>query len=238
MCTLTFFPITDDKFVLTSNRDEQSMRETIPPVEYEHNGDILIYPKDKKAGGTWIGANKNGRVASLMNGGKVPHERKDSYLLSRGIVMTELLQAKNIMKFLKTFDFSGIEPFTIVLIEPQNKINTEKFKAFELIWDEEKLHVTELAWKPKIWSSTPLYTREVHQNRIAWFTQFINETPQMSPDKIWDFHHTAGNGTKTTDFIMDRGFIRTKSITQFVKDDIIKYKYEDLDKNLLVDKVP
>ncbi|HLW62129.1 MAG TPA: NRDE family protein [Flavobacterium sp.] len=227
MCTLTFFPLAHDKFVLTTNRDEQPERKTIPPMEYNHNGTTLIYPKDQKAGGTWVGANSKGRVASLMNGGKTPHIRKESYRLSRGVVMTELLQANDVLTFLKTFDFRGIEPFTLVLIDPQNESNTDKFKAYELIWDEEKLHLKTLPWETQIWSSTPLYTRKVHQNRIKWLQQFMKETPKITPDAIWDFHHTAGNGDKTTDFIMDRGFIHTKSITQFVNDGMIVWRYED-----------
>lgn len=226
MCTLTFFPLSNTEFVVTSNRDEQPERETIPPKEYDYNGMTLIYPKDKRAGGTWIGANKNGRVASLMNGGKVPHQRKASYRLSRGVVMVELLKAENAIAFLNTFDFSGIEPFTIILIEPQNNSD---FVAYELIWDEENLHIRTLAWEPQIWSSTPLYTREIHQYRIAWLNKFIQETPRICPSEIWEFHHTAGNGNKSMDFIMDRGFVHTKSITQFVKEDTIKFRYEDVE---------
>lgn len=227
MCTLTFFPLGKDKFVLTTNRDEQPERKTLSPMEYDHDGTTLIYPKDERAGGTWVGANTNGRVASLMNGGKVPHVRKKSYRLSRGVVMIELLQANDVMYFLKEFDFIGIEPFTIVLIDPQNNARTQ-FNAYELIWDEEKLHLKELPWEAQIWSSTPLYTREVHQNRVQWLHQFIDNTPQITPEAVWDFHHIAGNGDKSNDFVMDRGFIHTKSITQFVNDGTIKYKYEDL----------
>ena len=231
MCTLTFFPLADDKFVLTTNRDEQPERKTIPPKEYNHQGITLIYPKDEKAGGTWVGANANGRVASLMNGGKEPHIRKESYRLSRGLVMIELLLAKDVFAFLKSFDFNDIEPFTIVMINPQNESVNAPFKAYELIWDEQELHQRILPWETQIWSSTPLYTRKVHQNRKAWLQKFIEETPQITLEAIWDFHHIAGNGDKATDFIMDRGFIHTKSITQFVNDGRISYLYEDLTEN-------
>jgi|SRR5690554_2160026 len=228
MCTLTFFPFGKDKFVLTTNRDEQPERETIPPMEYNHDGTKLTYPKDQKAGGTWVGANSNGRIASLMNGGKIPHIRKGSYRLSRGVVMIELLKTKEVMMFLKSFDFTGIEPFTIVLINPQNESDTDKFKAYELIWDDKKLHIIELPWKTHIWSSTPLYPREIHQKRVEWLHTFIEKTPNISPDAIWDFHHIAGSGDKANDFVIDRGFIHTKSITQFVNDGTIKFRYEDL----------
>lgn len=227
MCTITFFPLAKDKFVLTTNRDEQPERQTLSPMEYIHNGSTLIYPKDLKAGGTWVAANTNGRVASLMNGGKVPHVRKESYRLSRGIVMIELLQTKNVISFLNQFSFSDIEPFTIILIEPQKQLNIH-YKAYEITWDEETLHQRALPWEPQIWSSTPLYTREIHQKRIEWFSEFINTNQDITPDDLWHFHHTAGNGDKTNDLIMDRGFIHTKSITQFTNDGTIKYKYEEV----------
>lgn len=231
MCTLSFVPLSNNEYVLTSNRDEQPERETIPPAEYKHDDKILIYPKDKRAGGTWIGTNKKGRVASLMNGGKVPHKRKESYRLSRGVVMTELLKTENVDVFLKTFDFRGIEPFTIILIEPLNVphhiSDSPSFQGYELIWDEIQLHVRKLDWKPQIWSSTPLYTREVHQIRTAWFNEFIENTPNLNPEAIWEFHHTAGNGDKTMDLIMDRGFVHTKSVTQIIQKEKVEIQYND-----------
>lgn len=98
----------------------------------------------------------------------------------------------------------------------------------ELIWDEVELHIRELEWKPQIWSSTPLYTREIHQVRIGWFNKFIEETPQISSEEIWKFHHIAGNGDKTMDLIMDRGVVHTKSITQVVKKEEVEFRYEDV----------
>lgn len=232
MCTLTFFPLSKNDFILTSNRDEQPSRETIPPKEYNHEGITLIYPKDKRAGGTWIGANKEGRVASLMNGGKIPHKRKEKYRLSRGVVMLELLKATDVFNYLDTFDFHGIEPFTLVFIESTNTAdknsNKPSFLAFELIWDEKKLHRRELEWKPQIWSSTPLYTREDHQIRTEWFTKFIKENSHISPEAIWEFHHTAGNGDKKIGLIMDREIVHTKSITQIVKKEDIRFLYKDV----------
>ena len=54
MCTVTYLPLENDGFILTSNRDESPMRKTIPPKKYLENGVELAYPKDQLAGGTWI----------------------------------------------------------------------------------------------------------------------------------------------------------------------------------------
>ena len=56
MCTVTFLPLSNNDFILTSNRDEQRQRETLHPKIYEEDGIEMLFPKDKVAGGTWIGA--------------------------------------------------------------------------------------------------------------------------------------------------------------------------------------
>ena len=38
MCTVTFLPLGNTDFILTSNRDEQRLRETLPPKIYEEDG--------------------------------------------------------------------------------------------------------------------------------------------------------------------------------------------------------
>lgn len=92
MCTITFTPISNHGFILTSNRDEAPGRETLPPEIYNEDGVKLLYPKDAVAGGTWIGVSDRKRVASLMNGGFVAHEPKQSYRKSRGVVLKDILR--------------------------------------------------------------------------------------------------------------------------------------------------
>ena len=53
MCSVSFVPL-EDGFLLTSNRDEKRFRPTIEPKIYLENKVKLLYPKDEKAGGTWI----------------------------------------------------------------------------------------------------------------------------------------------------------------------------------------
>ena len=50
MCTVTYLPIGDADFILTSNRDEQPSRKTIEPKEYVEDNVKLTYPKDELAG--------------------------------------------------------------------------------------------------------------------------------------------------------------------------------------------
>ena len=69
MCTVTYLPLGDHNFILTSNRDVAPKRETTPPKEYNEVGVKLTYPKDKLAGGTWIGVSEKKRLICLLNGG-------------------------------------------------------------------------------------------------------------------------------------------------------------------------
>lgn len=225
MCTVTFFPLAKDEFVLTSNRDEMPERVTIPPAEYVYNEVKLTFPKDQLAGGTWIGYSERKRALMLMNGGFESHERKLTYRLSRGIIALELLAVKNISKFLKKFDFQGIEPFTIILFDYKRGAN-----LYQIVWDEVKIHLIELELKPHIWSSTPLYDEEMRGLREDWLNDFLATHKEIKPADIWKFHETAGNGNAKVNLVMDRGFIHTKSTTQItIKKKVAKMQYLDRD---------
>ena len=82
MCTVTYLPLGNNDFILTSNRDEDPKRKTIPPKEYLEDGVKLTYPKDELAGGTWIGLSEKSRLICLLNGGFTKHSREESYRMS------------------------------------------------------------------------------------------------------------------------------------------------------------
>lgn len=87
MCTVTYLPLGNNNFILTSNRDETPLRKTLPPKDYVEDGVVLTYPKDEVAGGTWIGLSDKKRLVCLLNGGFTIHKRKDSYKMSRGVIV-------------------------------------------------------------------------------------------------------------------------------------------------------
>ncbi len=233
MCTITFIPKTNNDFILTSNRDEAPGRETFPPEIYEEDSVKLLYPKDAVAGGTWIGASDKKRIVCLMNGGFVAHKREAFYRKSRGLVVKDLLKAANLKKEIESYDFSGIEPFTAVLIEWEAEI-----QLFQLVWDGETYHFSEEPLAPQIWSSSPLYPENLKKKREQWFSAFLMETIKPSEEELLQFHKTAGEGDLNSNLIMDRGFIKTKSITQISKkEDVIEMRYEDLQTGKIGDSV-
>lgn len=224
MCTITFTPISNHGFILTSNRDEAPGRETLPPEIYNEDGVKLLYPKDAVAGGTWIGVSDRKRVASLMNGGFVAHEPKQSYRKSRGVVLKDILRSNDLKSEIEQYNFQDIEPFTVILVDWNDGV-----RLFKLVWDGEKYHFSEEPLAPQIWSSSPLYPEVLKKKREKWFSEFLFKTIRPSEDELLNFHKTSGDGDCNSSLVMNREYVKTKSITQIVKNnDAISMRYEDL----------
>lgn len=226
MCTVTFIPRGFNDFILTSNRDEAPNRETLPPSTYTINDTQLLFPKDTVAGGTWIGLSEKNRLICLLNGGFTTHERKEKYRMSRGIIVTDLLTSEDALDSINTYDLHDIEPFTIILVDWEKDL-----KLYELVWDGAKAHLEEKPIAPTIWSSSLLYSEAVKKKRESWFSEFLFKKMRPSEENILDFHKTAGEGDSKTNLIMDRGFVKTKSVTQIQKNaESTSMRYEDIER--------
>ncbi len=223
MCTVTFIPESVSGFILTSNRDEAPNRSTVPPKIYEVKNVSMLFPKDELAGGTWFGVSDRKRLICLLNGGFTAHQRAESYRKSRGVVVTDLLASENAVVAIEDYDFHGIEPFTIIMIDWW-----KDYCLYELVWDGTKVHFSEKPWAPHIWSSSLLYSEEIKKKRELWFSDFIFNNLRPTEADLLEFHKTAGDGNPESDVIMDRGFVKTKSITQYMKLKGNKLRYEDL----------
>lgn len=227
MCTVTFIPRSTNNFILTSNRDEAPTRNTLPPQVYEIDGVRLLFPKDELAGGTWIGASDQNRLICLLNGGFEPHERETNYRLSRGVIVTDLLTKQDAAAAIYDYDFTNIEPFTIIMVDWSDDL-----RLFELIWDGNNSHFKENKLVPHIWSSALLYPSEIKRKREAWFSSFLLNNISPDQEELLNFHKTAGDGNTESNLVMDRGFVKTKSISQFSKNDGHTFiRYEDLQTN-------
>jgi len=172
----------------------------------------MMFPKDKLAGGSWIGASDKNRVLCVLNGGFVFHERKMEYRLSRGVVVRDLLACKNIENAINNYDLHDVEPFTLVIADWN-----ENLKFFELVWDGEHKHLTELPLEPKMWSSSTLYSEAMKQERQQWFTNFKDQN-DLNAKSLMRFHETTEIQNTEYGIIMDRDFVKTTSITQIKKD--------------------
>lgn len=221
MCTVSFVYKGNADFVLTSNRDEAMTRKTIAPKLYEEENVSMVYPKDMVAGGTWIGTSSQNRMLCLLNGAFVKHTREKYYKKSRGVLVKELLCVSDIENEIKNYDFDNIEPFTLLIVDWNSDL-----KLIELIWDSVKTQITYLPLEPKIWSSSTLYNNEMKILRQQWFSEYLSQNGS-SKKELFYFHEHYGIGDAMLDMKIDRGLLKTVSITQFEKeggDVLVVYK--------------
>lgn len=239
MCTVTFLPINQREFILTSNRDEGIDRLTALPVqEYSINNRTIYFPKDQQANGTWIAYDVLGYTLCLLNGAFKSHIRKENYKKSRGIVLLDFYQYNDPEKFALEYDFNGIEPFTLIIAYSCSE--TEKVLLHELRWDEKKAYLTPYdSSLPHIWSSATLYSQETIIAREQWFSQWLQNHQSYNNSDILFFHHFGGDGNIASDLLMNRGNVKTVSITCIDKKLLFtEITYEDiLNKKLYKNKV-
>ena len=213
MCTLTYLPLEHGDFIVTSNRDEQPSRATLAPETYEEDGVLLTYPKDVVAGGTWIGTSSKKRLVCLLNGGFEAHKRAAVYAKSRGLVVKELLKVSDVIPHVEACQFTGMEPFTMVLLDWSSSL-----QLYELVWDGAAKHFKKLlANKPSIWSSSMLYSSEVKQQREQWFTAWLMAHPLYEREAILNFHQDTQKGAREHTLRMKRTAVQTVSITSVEK---------------------
>jgi len=223
MCTVSLIRTQENNFILTSNRDEAINRKTLLPEFYQVSNTRMLFPMDAVAGGTWIGLSDKNTMICLLNGGFEIHERNKSYRQSRGVVVKDLLGADDLKKAISTYNYKGIEPFTIVAANWQSDL-----ELFELVWDGKEKHLRVLEKETHIWSSSTLYTDQMKNTRKRWFNAFHEENIVTS-DALLDFHKNAGVGNKDIDLQIDRGDLKTRSITQIVKnEEELTMRYENL----------
>ena len=168
MCTLTYIPVHQQDFIFTTNRDEKPGRIALYPDHYTIGNYKMLFPKDSEASGTWMLIHEKNYSLCLLNGAFEKHEHKPPYRKSRGLVVLEYAQYKNTVDFVKHYNFQGIEPFTLVII------NYDKERSLEEVrWDASSIHYRKLdAQKVAIWSSATLYPSEIADKR-KWKTYLI-----------------------------------------------------------------
>ncbi|MFV8393951.1 NRDE family protein [Flavobacterium sp. LB2P6] len=222
MCTVSFVA-TNDKIIITSNRDEKTVRPSaIPPRSYTVNGKNLIFPKDPKAGGTWFVANADGTILVLLNGAEEKHEVQLPYRKSRGLIVLEMISSNSPKDFWTEIDLENIEPFTLILF--QNNA------LFQLRWNGKEKETTFLdIHQNHIWSSSTLYPSAIREKRAKWFHTFMHDNSEISESKMYDFHRYTEEGNDENGLVINRNDeMKTLSITQAVieKNKVIILHYD------------
>ena len=224
MCTVTYIPVGNKDFILTSSRDVPFSRERASsPKKYIEESTELCYPKDGKVGGTWIGFSSKNRLICLLNGGFKYHTSRTEYRKSRGLIVKELLKIDDIRKGLNNINLLNVEQFTLTIVDWNTTL-----ELLEFVWDGKEKHLKIMSQEPHIWSSSTLYDESVKKLRQDWFGDW-KKNKELSQEKILKFHHSAGIGDPHIDLMMDRKMGGTVSITSVIKSDQqVLMRYEDV----------
>jgi hypothetical protein len=226
MCTVTYLPIGNDSFILTSSRDEKKSRPvSTPPSMQDKEGLKLLYPVDPVSEGTWIAADEKGRAACLLNGAFEKHNSRPLYRKSRGLIIPDLFNYTAFAAFFSDYDFSDIEPFTL--------IHYYREELHELRWNGSKVFVKSLDVKiPHIWSSVTLYSPEIIRKREEWFLNWLSEQKIYTRESIFQFHFSTGEEAENAIKMNRENKLFTVSITSIVSaPGTIEMFYLDLAEN-------
>ena len=200
MCTVTTIN-KDDKFFITSNRDEEPSRNALALHEsFSLLGDKILFPREPSHGGSWIALSEKGNAACLLNGAFSPYKHRDDYRLSRGIMLLKSFDYETSEEFTKAFNFDGIAPFTLVLYN--NDI------LHELIWDGMDMHFSELIEDHNIWSSVQLYKSATRIDKKERFENWASKSSDISKEELIAFH-LEGH----PDFLIENEHVKTVSVT-------------------------
>ena len=210
MCTVSFVA-TNDKIIITSNRDEQLARpRAIPHKFYEKNNRKLIFPRDPRAGGTWFVVNESGTILVLLNGAQEKHRVRSDYRKSRGLIVLDMISSLSPKDFWNEIDLENIEPFTLVLFQSN--------LLFQMRWNGIDKETIPLDIKQNhIWSSSTLYTSTIHNQRLNWFHHYLKQNREVSEGKMYNFHRNTEVGNNENGLVINRaGALKTLSITQAI----------------------
>lgn len=222
MCTVSFVA-SNNKIIITSNRDEAVLRTALPPETYLINNKKITFPKDPKAGGTWYAVAENGTVLVLLNGADEKHKHQPPYNRSRGLIVLELISNDTPILHWDEIDLENVEPFTLVLFQAS--------KLYQLRWNGTLKSRTDLdISQHHIWSSSTLYPKEIREERSKWFYRFMENKTAVSADEMFGFHRYTENANPENGLIINRNdALKTLTITQTVlQNQEIKMNHYDL----------
>ncbi len=212
MCTVSFV-CSNNKIIITSNRDEQVLRPAIEPKNYLINNKNIFFPKDPKAGGTWFAITENATVLVLLNGASEKHKWQPPYRKSRGLILLDIISSFSPINEWKEINLLEIEPFTLVLFQDQ--------KLYQLRWNGLMKETVLLDTnKNYVWSSSTLYPKNIRDKRSEWFYHFLETKPEISENEMFNFHRYTENENSENGLIINRNDnLKTLSITQTVLED-------------------
>ncbi len=213
----------NDSWVITSNRDESAMRRSTSIEKMSARDQQVYYPKDT-AGGSWIAACSDGRVAVLLNGAFQPHVRRAEYEMSRGVLLRLAFGYASWVDFMQHVELVNIEPFTLIL--------KEKDFLWEFRWDGSIKHVAQLHKDKKYaWSSCTLYDQLTQSIREDYWRTLVDQidNEKLGANNLLEIHSANKPLDRANALVMNRDTgVSTISITQIIGADPMIMIYKDL----------
>lgn len=210
MCTVTIHA-QPQSLLVTMNRDEMRSRGPESPPEVFDG--LWMAPLDSDAGGTWIGANRYGVTACLLNG-YMPEDAHDPHLApgrkSRGLIVPSALRQgsfESILKWIENdFDPEDYASFVLLLL------STDKMKKFR--WHKAHgLEQWDLHGEWNMVTSALFYMEEVRQFREEKFQEWVANGRAMR-GALPAFNILMAPGHEDWSPLVSREWSATRSITQ------------------------
>ena len=183
MCTLLILyrPLHKWPLIIAGNRDEMKNRPSLSPGKHWVSDKNIIAGKDLTAGGSWLGINNRGLIATILNRPNSLGPNKEKF--SRGDIIINILKNKDIkmaLAYIKLLDSTNWKPFNLFIANNKNaywiKSNGKNKVAINLISEGRHfLDSHDLNSK----------TSDRYNNNINKFNSLKDPDPDKSEWKEW-----------------------------------------------------
>jgi uncharacterized protein with NRDE domain len=221
MCILSYAP-TNGGFVLNFNRDEVYNRTAKPPEQYTIDNQKLLFPKDIKSGGSWIGVNVTKSVVGCILNAKWETPKIPSK--SRGNIFIDLLTQGKVE--LNENKLLAIAPFTLLSF----CLHTQAITQYH--WDGLDLKRNKRTmFTPFILCFSSLYENAIMKKLKAEFNSLIASKSEIEATTSF-FHKKYSFHKNHLIFLKKNSNIQTVSMTTILKNkNELRLNYTDLVEN-------
>ncbi len=216
MCTVTIIPLVgpDGERIglrLATNRDESRQRPpALPPRLHQTGSQTAIWPVDPLGGGTWVGVNKSGLVATLLNRNDRAPRRAQAGRRSRGEIIPQILENESlsgVAKLVEALDASQYMPFTLVVTDGRTLLRAAASDAPVALCEQA------LDAQPVMFTSSGLGDAIVEGPRRRLFDGWFGDQPAEWIERQVDFHRHHWPDEPHLSVCMSRADARTVSLT-------------------------
>jgi len=166
------------QLVLACNRDELATRQPadLPTLQEFTNGIGALFPRDRDAGGSWVGVNSSGIAVSLLNNYAADVRPLPKNPRSRGAIVPKMLQLRTLdevemgIESLRE-ELERFRPFWLIVVSVPKDAPARALRA---TWDAETLSVEPIVMPMAQISSSYEHAR-VEKSRRAQIENLLKD---------------------------------------------------------------